>query len=133
MGTLARILTPLLGRPIALPGELLARFPELRAARFRRGGLPVRVGGWMIGQSTAAGITLWHTVFLARDLPPTVELLLHEVQHVHQFEASAAFPIRYLWESLRRGYHHNRFEADARAYAAERLRGVDSELRRGEG
>lgn len=133
MDALARILRPLVGQSITLPEELLARFPELRAARFRRGGLPVRVGGWLIGQSTAAGITLWRTVFLAKDLPPSVELLLHEVRHVHQFQASAAFPIRYVWESLRRGYHHNRFEADARAYAAERLRGVGSELRRGEG
>jgi len=28
------------------------------------------------------------------------------------------FPVRYLWESLRRGYEGNRFEADAQRYAA---------------
>jgi hypothetical protein len=49
-------------------------------------------------------------------------LLLHEIRHVAQFEASAAFPLLYLWESLRRGYVRNRFEVDARAYAAARVR-----------
>jgi hypothetical protein len=133
MVALTAVLRPLIGRPIRLSVELLECYPELRAARFRRGGLPVRVGGWLIGLRTAAAITLWRTVFLAPETAPTVELLLHEVRHVSQFEGSAAFPFQYLWESLRRGYHHNRFEADARAYAAARVRTVGRELRRGEG
>jgi hypothetical protein len=29
--------------------------------------------------------------------------------------------VRYLWESARRGYFANRFEVDAREYAAQRL------------
>jgi hypothetical protein len=33
--------------------------------------------------------------------------------------------VLYLWESLRRGYYQNRFEADARAYAARRVRDSD--------
>jgi hypothetical protein len=49
------------------------------------------------------------------------ELLLHEIRHVQQFQASASFPIQYVWESLRRGYHSNRFEVDARRYASARL------------
>jgi hypothetical protein len=133
MDALAAVLSPLIGHSVALPAELLERYPELRAARFRRGGLPVRVGGWMIGLRSAAAITLLHSVFLARETPAVVELLLHEMRLVSQFEGCAAFPIQYLWESLRRGYHHNRFEADARAYAAERARTAGSELRRGEG
>jgi hypothetical protein len=40
---------------------------------------------------------------------------------VHHFQASAAFPARYIWESLRRGYHGNRYEADADEYAFARL------------
>jgi len=51
----------------------------------------------------------------------SAELLLHELRHVHQFQASAAFPLQYLWETLRRGYFANRFEVDARAYAAHRV------------
>jgi hypothetical protein len=48
-------------------------------------------------------------------------LLLHELRHVDQFEGTAAFPILYVWESIRRGYAMNRYEVDARAYAAARL------------
>jgi hypothetical protein len=83
--------------------------------------LPVRVGGWCLGQRSVAAITLWHTIWLAPDIVPPAELLLHELRHVAQFEASRAFPVLYLWESLRRGYVRNRFEVDARAYAASRM------------
>jgi hypothetical protein len=46
---------------------------------------------------------------------------LHELRHVHQFAAVPAFPVRYIWESLTRGYSANRFEVDACAFAARRL------------
>ena len=113
----------LIGRPTALPESLIARYPELARARWRTGGLPVRVGGWCLGQRSVAAITLWRTIWLAPDAFASEELLLHELRHVDQFEASAAFPVLYLWESLRRGYVRNRFEVDARAYAAARVRG----------
>src|ERR1043165_4234969 len=90
----------LFGRPTVLSDDALARFPELGDARWRRGGLPVRIGGWCLGQRTVSAITLWNTIFLAPDLEPTLELLLHELRHVHQFQASRAFPVKYLWESL---------------------------------
>ena len=112
----------LIGCPTQLPDELMTRYPELARARWRRGGLPVRVGGWCLGQSTVAAITLWHTIWLAPDLEPSGELLLHELRHVDQFDSSVAFPILYVWESIRRGYVRNRFEVDARAYAAARVR-----------
>jgi hypothetical protein len=112
----------LIGRPAVLRNDVLARYPELRRAHWRRGGLPVRIGGWCLGQRTVSAITLWHTIWLAPDLDPSGELLLQELRHVDQFEASAAFPILYLWESLRHGYVRNRFELDARAYAAARVR-----------
>ncbi len=117
----AALARPLIGRRAQLSRELMARYPELARARWRRGGLPVRVGGWCLGQSTVSAITLWHTIWLAPNLDPSPELLLHELRHVDQFEASAAFPVLYLWESLRRGYVRNRFEVDARAYASQRV------------
>jgi len=125
MGTaaiFAAIVRPLIGCATELPPDTLIRFPELAAARWRRGGLPVRVGGWCLGQSTVSAITLWRTIWLAPDLSPSDELLLHELRHVQQFEARLAFPLLYLWESLRRGYVRNRYEVDARAYAANRVR-----------
>jgi hypothetical protein len=113
----------LVGRPATLPGAILEKYPELQSAAYRMGGLPPRVAGWFLGQRSVAAITLWRTVWLADTGQFDTELLLHELRHVAQFESSRAFPILYLWESLRRGYHDNRYEVDARRYAAARLRG----------
>ena len=115
---LARLL---FGTPIALPPELVARHPELRRVHWRLGGLPPRVGGWALGQRSVQGLTLGHTVFLDPQAPLRPSLLLHELAHVHQFERDRAFPIRYLLESLRRGYHANRYELEANSYAAAEL------------
>ena len=123
MGLAARALVALIGMPAELPVELAERFPELRAARWRRGGLPPRIGGWTLGASTVAGITLWRTVWLAPDTPWDAELLLHELRHVHQFQAGTSFPLLYIWETVRRGYRGNAYEVDAREFAAQRLRG----------
>jgi hypothetical protein len=116
------ITSAVIGRPTTLPDELLVSYPDLARARWRRGGLPVRIGGWCLGQRSVSAITLGHTIWLAPNVSPSQELLLHELRHVEQFESSVAFPILYLWESLRRGYVRNRFEVDARAYAASRIR-----------
>ena len=116
------VLTALIGRPVAIPAALIERFPELATVRWRRGGLPVLVASLVLPRTGVAAITLWRTVFLAPHARLDAELLLHELRHVHQFEASAAFPLLYLLETLFHGYHRNRFEADARAYASSRLR-----------
>ena len=104
-----------------VPADLLRAYPELSRMKLRRGGLAVRVAGWSLLQSSAAAITLWRTVFLGPNVRPEAELLLHEFRHVEQFHSSRVFPLHYLWESLRRGYHQNRFEIDAQRYAGARL------------
>jgi len=114
----------LVGAPMALPASLLARYPELAHARWRRGGVFVRVGGWCLGRTTVSGITLGGTVWLAPEVPLAPELLLHELRHVHQFARDRAFPLRYVWWSLRHGYLRNPYEADARQFAASRVDGV---------
>jgi hypothetical protein len=111
----------LVGARMALPAPLLERYPELAAARWRRGGLFVRIGGWCLGRATVSGITLGRTVWLAPHAPLEPELLLHELRHVHQFAADRAFPLRYVWRSLRHGYLRNPYEADARQFAASRV------------
>ena len=116
-----RTVVPLIGTLDMLPASLAARWPELTAVRWRRGGLPPRVGGWCLGQPTVRGITLWNTVFLAPGVAWDPALLLHEQRHVQQFASSAVFPFLYLWESLTRGYSRNRFEADADAWAERRF------------
>lgn len=114
----------LIGAPFELPEIVLDTFPELAAARWRRGGFPLRVGGWLLGRPTVTGITLWSTIWIAAGVPLDPELLLHELRHVQQFQGDPAFPLRYLWGTVRHGYANNPYEADARAYAARRLDGV---------
>jgi hypothetical protein len=128
MGIVARLVGALIGEPLELPPALVNRYPELASARYRRGGLPVRVGGWALGTSTAAAITLWNTIFVAPGARLDAELLLHELRHVHQFSEHKAFPVSYLWQSIRYGYTANAYEVDARRYSASRLGTVDKDL-----
>jgi len=121
MALAARALTAMFGKRTTISPDLLEAFPELQAIRLRRGGVLPRLGGWCLGQSSVSGITFWRWVWLSRDSHATAELLLHELRHVHQFQALRAFPLRYVWESLRRGYLMNRYEVDARRYVAHRI------------
>jgi Domain of unknown function (DUF4157) len=121
LGYFAIVSQELAGRKFDLPAELTDRWPELGTLRYRRGGLPLRIGGWLLGQATVAAITMGRTIFLASGTRLDPELLLHEFRHVEQFAEARTFPLRYIWQSLRRGYHANRYEADARSYAARRL------------
>ena len=45
------------------------------------------------------------------------KLVKHELCHVQQFKehGNLFFIVKYLWESLRKGYHNNKFEIEARA------------------
>jgi hypothetical protein len=127
-GWLARaagpLLSALIGAPMELPVSLLEAYPELAEAHWRRGGIPPRLGGWFLAQSTVSGITFGRTIWLAPHAPYAPELLLHELRHVHQFAADRAFPLRYVWLSLRHGYSRNPYETDARTYAANRVVGL---------
>lgn len=122
MGPVAAIRDALIGRAERLPSALLRVYPELERVRLRRGGLPLRVGGWALGRGTVAAITLRSWVFVAPKASVSAELLLHELRHVEQFETSRLFPLRYIWATVRHGYLRNPYEADARDYAARRLR-----------
>ena len=100
---------------------MIERHPDLARARYRRGGLAVRVAGWPLLTASVDAITLWNTVFLGPETPITAALLLHELRHVQHFQEEKAFPVRYLWQSLRYGYTRNAYEIDARRYSANRL------------
>ena len=128
MGAGSRLIAALIGERFELPPDLLRSYPELGQASYRRGGVPVRIGGWALRSSTAAAITLRRTIFLAPETPLSAELLLHELRHVHQFLEHWAFPVRYLWQSIRYGYARNAYEVDARRYSASRLGAVDKDL-----
>jgi hypothetical protein len=123
MAFLPRLAESLIGVGEDVPRPLLERYPELALLELRRGGLPPRLGGWCLGRRSVAGITIGRRVWLSPGVAPSVELLLHELRHVHQFQAFSVFPLRYWWESLRRGYRRNRFEIDARHFVSARLNG----------
>jgi hypothetical protein len=123
----SRFLRALIGEKIDLPATTLQDFPDLGQATYRRGGLPVRIGGWALGTSSAEAITLWRTIFVAPTARLTPELLLHELRHVHQFLQRRTFPFSYLWQSIRHGYLRNAYEEDARRYAANRLAQINAE------
>ncbi len=111
----------LIGTSCSIPPGVIAAYPELQVARWRHGGIALRVGGWCLGLPTVAAITLWDTIWLADPHTPDPELLLHELRHVHQFQDDRAFPLRYLWRGLRDGYWNNAYEVDARRYARGRV------------
>ena len=122
IAALARlVLRETVGLKFALPADVTAAFPELASVAWRYGGLPLRIGGWFLGRRTVAGITLGATVFLSPVNPPSLQLLLHELGHVRQYRRDKAFAMRYLWESVRRGYSRNRFELEADQFADEVL------------
>jgi hypothetical protein len=61
-------------------------------------------------------------------------LMLHEYFHVlRQWNAGHLTVVRYLGESLRRGYVRNRFEVEARAFAAAHAARLTALLRAGAG
>ena len=122
MGIARRIIDSVAGRSVVLPEALTARYPELGDARFRVGGIPLRIGGWALGASHVAGITLGGTIFVHETALLDEGLLLHELRHVHQFREKKSFPVRYLWQTVRRGYRANPYEVDARRFSAIRLR-----------
>ena len=58
-------------------------------------------------------------------------LLLHEYWHViGQWQRGSLTVLRYALECLRRGYWNNRFEVEARAFAAAHLVHLQNRLRR---
>jgi hypothetical protein len=112
----------LIGERLRLADHLLHTYPELREAQYRRGGWPLRVGGWFLGVRSVAGIALGHTIWVAPDADLTPELLLHELAHVRQWRTVRWFPLRYVWASFRRGYRENPYEVAARRAARDGLR-----------
>lgn len=79
-----------------------------------------RLAAWKLG-APAVALTLGDTIHLHKAsavmLVRDSGWLRHELKHVEQFRRHGFFRflVLYLWESLRHGYHDNRFEVEARA------------------
>jgi hypothetical protein len=71
-------------------------------------------------KQNAVAIVLGKTIYLhnvsATDLLQNEKWLKHELCHVQQFKQHGylGFIVKYLWESLKKGYYNNKFEIEAR-------------------
>jgi hypothetical protein len=72
----------------------------------------------------AEAISLWRTVYMLVDRPLSESGYKHEVDghllNPHQWAGHPrAFPFMYLWEQIRHGYQHSKYEIEARQIAGE--------------
>ena len=72
-------------------------------------------------KSHAVAMVLGKTIHLhnttKEDFLKDTRWVKHELCHIKQFEQHGyiGFIIKYLWESIKKGYYNNRFEVEARA------------------
>ncbi|MGN6530899.1 MAG: DUF4157 domain-containing protein [Ginsengibacter sp.] len=62
------------------------------------------------------GITIHLHNVSKEDFLKNKKWVKHEMCHIEQFQKHGFFPFifKYLWESFRRGYYENKYEAEAR-------------------
>ena len=71
-------------------------------------------------QSDNVAIVIGKTIHLyhvsKEDFLKDEKWVRHEMCHIGQFKKHGFFPfiLKYLWESLRRGYYQNKYEVEAR-------------------
>ncbi len=88
--------------------------------------LVARIAAWKLNASSVAivfgsTIHLWNSSkedFLKND-----KWLKHELCHIGQYKQHGymGFIVKYLWESLKKGYYNNKFEVEARKAENENL------------
>ncbi len=96
------------------PADTAEPLPDGVAVR-RASWLPVIGGALARMGAPAAAVTLGRTIVVHPEVPLTRRLLVHELTHVRQWQANPfAFPVRYVWYSIRHGYEANPYEVEAR-------------------
>jgi hypothetical protein len=108
-----RFLDAALGRTFVPPPGLGELVPP--GVTLRSGWLVPYLGGVLAGmKGSAAAVALGRTIIVHPRVELTRRLLLHELEHVRQWERERLFAVRYSVETLRRGYRENRYERAAR-------------------
>jgi Domain of unknown function (DUF4157) len=111
-------------RVTAVPGPVRAALEEILGAPI--GHVRVIEHSWVVRlHGRAVATTRRGRIYLrgsAADFWSNPSLMLHEYCHViRQWETGELTAARYLMECLRRGYWNNRFEIEARAFAAAHI------------
>ena len=87
--------------------------------RIRENSFMARIGALVL-KSQRMAMVIGSTIHLYNTSKETFlaneSWVKHELCHVEQYKqyGRAGFILRYLFESIRKGYYHNRFEAEAR-------------------
>ena len=87
--------------------------------KIKENSVVARLGAWKL-KTTRMALTIGHTIHLyntsAEEFLRDPRWVKHELKHVDQYEKYGLFNflLRYAWQSLRHGYHNNRFEKEAR-------------------
>ncbi|HOZ77686.1 MAG TPA: DUF4157 domain-containing protein [Ferruginibacter sp.] len=83
-----------------------------------------RIAAWKLNASSVAivfgsTIHLWNSS--KEDFLKNERWLKHELCHIRQYKQHGyvGFIVKYLWESLKKGYHNNKFEVEARKAEVE--------------
>jgi len=98
-----------------MPGQQLDKQPFL----IKENSWIARIAAWKLGSNSVA-IVFGKTIYLhhisVKDFLGNERLLKHELCHVRQYQQHGfiGFLLKYLWESLRKGYYNNKFEVEAR-------------------
>jgi hypothetical protein len=93
---------------------------DISSINIKENSLLAKIAAWKMGSNNVSmviGNTIHlHNVSKANFLKNTI-WVKHELCHVEQFKKYGIpiFIVKYLWESIRKGYHNNRFEIEARA------------------
>jgi hypothetical protein len=110
------------GREAAVPEGVSGALERLLGEPI--GHVKVIEQSWFARLHGACATTRLERIYLAgsaADFFSNPWLMLHEYCHVlRQWQTGSLTVPRYLLECLRRGYWHNRFEVEARAFADER-------------
>jgi hypothetical protein len=121
-------------RQAAVPGPVRAALEELFGAsiahvRVIEHSWFARLHGDVLATTRRGRIYLRGS---AADFWSNPSLMLHEYCHViRQWDTGALTTPRYVGECLRRGYWNNRFEIEARAFAAAHSTRLHAQLQRG--
>jgi len=90
----------------------------------KQNSLVARIAAWKLNASSVAivfgsTIHLWNSS--KEDFLKNERWLKHELCHIRQYKQHGyvGFIVKYLWESLKKGYHNNKFEVEARKAEVE--------------